>query len=183
MIGPDPPDGSLLTLSRLPVGYRILYTAVLLCFALGHAAGLLEQQLRAGLTPRGAAEWILGNEDDENAAPLLFARDGAEVLDEVWRRSLADVIPTIVVLALLFRSERAPGLRRGAALGITGLALLDLAGPALVFALGPPLGWVWWGAQCLLAAAVAGAAGLCVAEMWLRRARGSRFRTRVAARA
>ena len=179
----SPPDSSLLTLRKLPAGYRVLYTAVLACFALGHATGLIEQQLRAGLTPRGAAEWILGNEDDPDAAHLLFPRDAAAVLDDVWRRSLADVIPTVVTLALVFRAG-GPGAAR-ATLGsvLFGTALLDMTGPALVRALGPALGWVWWSAQITLTLGICACAALCVGEMWRLRASGSRFRQGIPTRA
>jgi hypothetical protein len=173
---------SLLTLRRLPAAYRVLYTAVFCFFTLGHAVGLLQQQIRVGLTPRGAAEWVLGNEDDPDATRLLFPRDGAAVLDDAWRRGLADVIPTIVVLALLFRSAWPGGARATLGTALCAAALLDMTGPALVLALGSALGWVWWGAQLVLAGGVAMAAALCIAEMWRFRAAGSRFHARVPAR-
>lgn len=166
---------SLLTLRRLPAGYRTLYTAVLCCFALGHAAGLIEQTLRSGLTPRGAAEWILGNEEDGDATRLLFRRDAGAILDEVARRSLADVVPTIVVLALVFRAGWPESVRVGAGTVLCSAALLDMLGPALLLTFGPALGWVAWGAQLVLAVGVSTAAALVTLEMWVFRARGSRF--------
>lgn len=174
------PSASLLTLRRLPPGYRLLYTGVLVFFVLGHAAGLIQQHLRGGLTPRGASEWVLGNEDDPDATRFLFPRSREEVLDDVWRRSLADVIPTLVVLALLFRSGAAAPFRGGLSVLLVSTALADTTGPALVAALGPGLGAVWWAAQVLLAGAVLAAASTCILEMWGPRHGGPRFHGEVA---
>lgn len=181
MPGGEARRSSLLTLRRLPTGYRVLYTGVLMFFVLGHAAGLLQQQLRSGLSPRGAAEWILGNEADPEPTAFLFARSRAEVLDEVWRRSLADGLPTLVVLALLFRCA-APSAVRGTLASLLLLAALaDETGPGLVAIFGASVGVAWWAAQIVLASTIAVAAILCGVEMWMLSDSGRRFGTGVPA--
>lgn len=171
------PPASLLTLHRLPRGYRVLYTGLLLFVLLALGAGLLQQALRAGLSPLGAAEWILGNADREDAARLLFSREPHEVLDEMWRRSLAAILPGIVLAALVFRTS-APGRVRGPLIAGIGLfALLEVLGPGLVWLAGTKaLGWVWFVGQLGLAAAALVGVGLCLRDIWLRSGGGPRFR-------
>lgn len=176
------PVRSLLTLHRLPPGYRVLYSGVLLFFVLGHGTGLLQQALQAGLTPAATADWWLGNAGDPDAARLLFAKEPHRVLDAVWRRTLSDVIPTVVMLALLFRSSLSKTAFRALGALLVGAALVDVAAPALV-----RWGGRVWGAPALaarvgLAAAAALAAGVCLADMWLRRRAGPRFRREMEAR-
>lgn len=179
--GDDTP-ASLLTLHRLPRGYRLLYSGVLLFILAGLAAGLLQQQLRAGLSPAGFADWFLGNAGDPEASRLLFARGPAEVLDAVWRRSMADVLPLVVLLALWFRSSRARWLRMGLAVLLATGTLLDLAAPALMLWGGRDFGAVAFGAGLARAGAAAAIAVLCLWEMWARRRAGPRFRPRARVR-
>lgn len=168
--------GSLLTLHRLPRGHRVLYTGVLVFFVLGYGTGILQQLLRSGIGPAGMAHWFLGNADVPDATRLLFAMGPARILDEVWRRSLADVIPVVVLLALLRRSDLSPvpdGVLSGA---LVLTALVDLAAPALVARGGAGLGWVASGARLGLAACALAAAGICLRDMWLRPRSGPRLR-------
>lgn len=171
---------SLLTLHRLPAGYRVLYSGILTFALLSVVVGLIQQQIRAGLSPTGAAEWILGNADRESAIRLLFARAPQEVLDEMWRRSLGVILPTVVLSALLFRSS-APGFLRGiltASLAASGL--LEVLGPGVVWITGSKLtGWVWFLGQIGFGLTVALTSTVCLRDMWARRAAGPRFRESV----
>lgn len=157
--------GSALTLRDLAPGYRVLYTGILIFFVAGYAAGLVQQHLRAGLSPAGVAAWYLGNADDPEADRLLFAKEGDEVLDSMWRRSLADVLPAIVLVALLTRATVPSGLRGALAAGIAGLAIADIMAPAAV-ALG---GRAWAGAafaaQVGLAATTLATAVVCLRDL------------------
>lgn len=169
------PVRSLLTLHRLPGGYRLLYSAVLLFFVVGYATGLLQQALQAGLTPGAAADWWLGNAGDPDATRLFFAKDPHLVLDAVWRRTLSNVIPVVVILALLVRSSLPEAAFRALAALLVSTALFDLASPALV-----RWGGRWWGtpalaAQVGLAASATVAAVVCWTDMWVREKAGPRF--------
>lgn len=180
--GEDAP-ASLLTLHRLPRGYRVLYSGVLLFILAGLAAGLLQQQLRAGLSPAGLADWFLGNAADPEATRLLFAREPAEVLDAAWRRTMADVLPLVVVLALWFRSSRDRWLRGGLG-GLLVLAtLVDVAAPGLLLWGGRGFGAAAYAARLARTGAAAAIAVLCLWEMWARRRAGPRFRSGVGGRA
>lgn len=167
---------SLLTLHRLPDGYRVLYTGILAFFAVGYAAGLLQQELRSGLSPAGIGDWYLGNEDDPAATAFLFPKERHEILDAVWRRGLANLLPAVVLLALLARASAGRWARWGLAVAIGGCAMIDLASPVLV-----RYGGRAWAAPALiaqtgLAVATLAAALLCWREMWLEREAGPRFR-------
>lgn len=157
-----------LTLHRLPAGHRILYTGVLGFLVLGFAAGLVQQHLRAGLTPGGVAAWWLGNADDPAAAALLFPKDAGEILDATWRREMVDVLPAIVLAALLARAALGDRTRRGLSAGVLGLAAADLAAPAAVRWGGAAFAGPALAAQLGLAALAAVGAGLCLRDLWLR---------------
>lgn len=167
---------SLLTLFRLSGGYRVLYSAVLFFFVLGHGAGLAQQALQAGLTPEAVADWWLGNASDPNAERLLFAKEPHLVLDAVWRRTLSGVLPVVVTLALLFRSSLPRTPFRALAVVLVATALLDIAAPALVRWGGRAWGAPALAAQVGLAASVAASAAVCWHDMWLRPEAGPRFR-------
>lgn len=168
--------GSLLTLHRLPTGYRVLYAGILAFFLAGYGAGLVQQHLRAGLSPAGVAAWYLGNEDDPDAERLLFEKEGHEVLDAVWKRSLADVIPAIVLIALLARASAPRGVRWGLAGAIVGLAIADTVAPAAVLWSGPAMGAPALLAQVGLAAAALAAAVVCWRDIGPGRGAGPRVR-------
>lgn len=168
--------GSLLTLHRLPSGYRVLYTGILVFFLAGYGAGLVQQHLRAGLSPAGVAAWYLGNEDDPDADRFLFPKEGHEILDAVWRRSLADVLPAIVLIALLARASAPRGVRWPLAGMIVTLAIADTLAPAALATGGS--GWAIpaFVARVGLAAGALVVAGVCLRDVLLRRAEGARFR-------
>lgn len=169
------PTRSLLTLHRLPPGYRLLYSGVLLFFVLGFGAGLAQHAVQAGLTPEATADWWLGNAGDPDATRLLFAKDAHLVLDAVWRRSLADVVPLVVILALLFRSSLSRTGFRVLASVLVATALVDLASPALVRWGGRAWAAPALAAQIGLAGAACTAAVVCWTDMWLRDEAGPRF--------
>lgn len=173
--GDPEPVRSLLTLHRLSGGYRFLYSAVLLFFVLGHGVGLAQQALQAGLTPGAVADWWLGNAGDPDATRLLFEKDPHLVVDAVWRRTLSNVIPVVVILALLFRSSLPEAPFRALAGVLVATALLDVASPALVRWGGRAWGGPALAAHVGLAASVALAAAVCWTDMWLRRDAGPRF--------
>lgn len=168
--------GSLLTLHRLPLGYRVLYSGVLGFIVLGYGVGVVQQVLRSGIGPVGMAHWFLGNADVAEPARLLFPMGPARLLDEVWRRTLADVLPTVVLLALLRRSDLSPGAGGLLSGALVLTALTDLAAPALVAGGGAGLGWAASAARLGLAVGALVAAGVCLRDMWLRRRSGPRFR-------
>lgn len=172
----DPePVRSLLTLHGLSVGYRILYSGVLLLFVLGYGTGLAQQALQAGLTPGAAADWWLGNPGDPDATRLFFEKQPHLVLDAVWRRTLSNVIPVVVVLAILFRSSLSDATFRVLAAVLVGTALLDVASPALIRWGGRAWGAPALAAQVGLALSATGAAVVCWRDMWLEPGERPRF--------
>lgn len=179
--GLSPRSASLLTLRGLSTGYRVLFTGVLAFVVIGFAAGLVQQHLQAGLTPEGVADWHLGNAGDPDAAQLLFAADPGEALDRVWRRTLADVVPLVVLLALWFRASVSPPAKWGVAAGLVACAVVDVSAPALVRFGGRGFGAAAWSAQVGLAAVAAAVAARCLWEMWVQGGEGPRFRDRVEA--
>ncbi|MFB6239974.1 MAG: hypothetical protein ABEJ46_00105, partial [Gemmatimonadota bacterium] len=169
------PVRSLLTLHQLSVGYRILYSGVLLFFVLGYGTGLAQQALQAGLTPDAAADWWLGNAGDPDATRLLFEKEPHLVLDAVWRRTLSNVIPVVVILALLFRSSLPDLAFRVLAIFLVATALLDLASPALIRWGGRAWGVPALAAQVGLALSAAGGAVICWRDMWIEPGERPRF--------
>lgn len=168
--------GSLLTLHRLPAGYRVLYAGILAFFLAGYGAGLVQQHLRSGLSPAGIVDWYRGNEDDPDAERLLFPKEGHEVLDAAWKRSLADVLPAIVMIALLARASAPRGVRWPLAGAIVALAIADTAAPAAVRWGGAAWGAPAFLAQTGLALAAAAAAAVCLRDIGPGRRAGPRFR-------
>jgi hypothetical protein len=168
--------GSTLTLRGLAPGYRVLYTGILIFFMAGYAAGLVQQHLRASLSPAGVAAWYLGNADDPDADQLLFAKEGDEILDAVWRRSLAALLPGIVLVALLARATAPRGLRWTLAGGIVVLAIADVAAPAAVARGGRAWAVPAFAAQVGLAVAALAATVVCLRETLARRAEDPRVR-------
>ena len=173
--GEPEPVRSLLTLHRLPDGYRLLYSGVLLLFVVGYGTGLAQQALQAGLTPGGTADWWLGNAGDPDATRLLFEKDPHLVLDAVWRRTLSNVIPVVVILALLFRSSLSRAAFRTLAAVLVTTALLEVASPALVRWGGRAWGAPALAAQVGLAGSALLAAAVCWTDMWFRPKAGPRF--------
>ncbi|NIQ58866.1 MAG: hypothetical protein GWN71_37450, partial [Gammaproteobacteria bacterium] len=54
----------MLTLHRLNLGYRVLYSGVLLFMTAGTVAHGLHQHARTGLAPGDVAAWYRGNAHD-----------------------------------------------------------------------------------------------------------------------
>lgn len=170
--------GSLLTLYHVPAGHRILYTGIALLLVLGYGAGLVERRLEGGLSPGAMAAWYRGNEDDPDASALLFPKEPSEVLDDTWNRAMADAVPAVVLLALLFRASSGRRVRRGLEAGIVAFAFVDMAGPGLVRWGAAWLAWPVTAARVGLFLAAVAVAALVLGDLWFRRARGPRFHDR-----
>ncbi len=165
----------MLTLHRLSVGYRVLYTGVLLFMTAGTAAHTVHQAARTGISPTAMAEWYRGNEADPDASVMLFPRGFEEVLGDAWLALTTYALALLIFGAVMARSGIAP--RTGTAL------LLAYAAGALTLSAAPFLvafGSAAWAAPASVAlvaqpALAAGLSGLAIYEMWARRARGPRF--------
>ena len=69
-------------LDRAPINTRVLITCFYVVMALSVAVGIVNYKVRTGLSPRGTAEWYLGNEDAEGeVSQLLFPKSVRELLD------------------------------------------------------------------------------------------------------
>lgn len=168
----------MLTLHRLHLGYRLLYTGVLVLMTAGTAVHTIHQAERGGLAPSAVAAWYRGNEDDAGATVFLFEKSAEEVWADVWLHSTTYTVAFLVFGSLLFRS----GIRRGVQAGLLGafatLALAATAAPLLVrYAAAPfaALLTVPLVLQPLLAVAMT---AIVAGEMWFWRTAGMRFEPR-----
>lgn len=166
----------MLTLHRLPRGYRVLYTATLLFFTAGTAAHTLHQAVRTGVGPAAVAAWYRGNEADADAAVLLFPKPFEEVWGDVWTALFTYTLAFLVFGGILMRSDADARLRAGLLLGFVAGAFAAAAAPLLVRYAGA--GWAWLDTAALVALPLFAATmtAIPVREMWLRRTAGPRFR-------
>ncbi|HEX6941069.1 MAG TPA: hypothetical protein VF158_16750 [Longimicrobiales bacterium] len=165
----------MLTLHRLSLGYRLLYTGVLVFMTAGTAAHALHQHARAGIAPSDIAAWYRGNADDPNATLLLFPRSFEEVLGDASLALTSYALALAIFGAILYRSEARPGVRA---------ALVGSYGAAGIIAASAPLlvryasaAFAWLDAAALLALPVFALAMTVVAmhDMWRRRDSGLRL--------
>lgn len=167
-----------LTLHRLHLGYRVLYTGVVLFMTAGTAVHTVHQAERGGLAPSAVAAWYRGNESDPDATVFLFAKSLEEVWADVWLTSTTFTIAFLVLGSILFRS----GIRRGVQAMLLGsfavLALANTAAPLLVRYAGA--GFAWLVTVPLLALPVLALAIFLITagEMWFWRTAGMRFEPR-----
>lgn len=168
----------MLTLHRLHLGYRVLYTGVLLFMAAGTAVHTIHQAERGGIAPSAVADWYRGNEDDAQATVFLFEKSLEEVWADVWLHSTTYTIAFVVLGSLLFRSS----LRRDVQAGLLGaFAVLGLSATfAPLFVRYGAAGFAWLLTvplvlQPILAVAISASV---MAEMWIWRTAGMRFEPR-----
>jgi hypothetical protein len=165
----------VLTLHRLSLSYRLLYTFVLLFMTAGTAAHSVHQELRAGLAPREVAAWYRGNEEQPDAAVFLFPKSFEEVFEDVWEALTTYTLALLIFGGILMRSDTAPKMRAGLVGGYALGGLLAAAAPLLVryvtAGFAPLLTAVLFALPALaLAMSVVGAR-----EIWFRRTAGPRI--------
>lgn len=170
----------MLTLHRLHLGYRVLYTGVLVFMTAGTAVHTVHQAERGGIAPSAVADWYLGNEDDSAAEVLLFPKSAEEVWSDVWLHSATYTMAFVVLGSLLFRS----GMRRAAQAALLGpfafFALIAAVAPLLIRYGGRDFGWLLslpLVVQPVLALVIS---AVVTAEMWFWRTAGMRFEPRAA---
>ncbi|HEX7050486.1 MAG TPA: hypothetical protein VF188_09820 [Longimicrobiales bacterium] len=164
----------MLTLHRLNLGYRFLYTGVLLFMTAGTVVHGVHQHARAGILPDHVAAWYRGNADDPAATVLLFPRPLEEVVADVWLTLTTYTFALLIFGAILYRSDAAPTTR--AAL-ITAYALGGLAAaaaPPLIRYVSPRFALLDSAAFLVLPALALVMTALALRDMWLRRAAGPR---------
>jgi hypothetical protein len=164
----------MLTLYRLSFSYRLLYTVVLLFMTAGTAAHSLHQELRAGVAPREVAAWYRGNEQQPDAAVLLFPKRFEEVWEDVWEALTTYTLALLIFGGILVRSEAGPKVRAGLVGGYALGGLLAAAAPLLVRYVTAGFAPLLTAVLVALPALALAMAGVGVCEMWFRRTAGPR---------
>lgn len=129
------------TLTRLSPGAKLLYLSFLLLTLAGFATSLALYYDSLGIAPSDAAAWYLGNEDDPDATEMLLGQSGRQLL-EVAHFHLFTMPILLLVLGHLFLLARGGSWKQW----VVGAAALStvahVAGPAVIWALGPGMGWI-----------------------------------------
>lgn len=165
----------MLTLHRLNVPYRLLYTAVLFFMTVGTAMHSVHQEVRSGFTPAEIAAWYRGNEEQPEAVELLFPKRFEEVWEDVWVAVTTYTFALLIFGGIMTRSDATPRARAGLVGGYALGGITAAAAPLLVryVAAGfAPLLTFALVALPLLAIAMLGVA---VRDMWFRRKAGPRM--------
>ena len=167
-----------LTLHRLHLGYRILYTGVLLFMTAGTVVHTVHQAERGGLAPSAVADWYRGNEGQADVTVFLFPKPLEEVWSDVWLHSTTYAIAFVVLGSLLFRSGIGRSLQAGLLAGFAGLGLCATAAPLLVRYGGAGFAWLLSVPLVALPMLAAAIFLITVGEMWLWRTAGMRYEPR-----
>lgn len=168
-----------LTLHRMHLGHRLLYTGVLLFMTAGTVIHAIHQAERGGLSPSAVADWYRGNEGDADAAALLFPKTLEEVWADVWLHSTTYAIAFVVLGALLFRSGIARAYQAALLAGFAGLALMATAAPLLVRYAGAGFAWLITAPLIVLPMLSLAIFAITAGEMWIWRTAGMRFEPRM----
>ncbi|HUF12851.1 MAG TPA: hypothetical protein VMN78_07125 [Longimicrobiales bacterium] len=168
-----------LTLHRLHLGYRILYTGVLLFMTAGTVVHTVHQAERGGLAPSAVADWYRGNEDDADAVVYLFPKSLEEVWADVWLHSTTYAIAFVVLGSLLFRSGIGRSLQAGLLAGFAGLGLCATAAPLLVRYASAGFAWLLSVPLLVLPAVATAIFVITAGEMWFWRTAGMRYEPRI----
>ena len=167
-----------LTLHRLHLGYRILYTGVLLFMTAGTVVHTVHQAERGGLAPSAVADWYRGNEDDTEATVFLFPKTLEEVWSDVWLHSTTYTIAFVVLGSLLFRSSIRRTLQAALLGGFALLGFCATVAPLLVRYGDAAFAWLLSVPLVTLPVVATAICVITVAEMWIWRAAGMRFEPR-----
>ena len=167
-----------LTLHRLHLGYRILYTGVMLFMVAGTVVHTLHQAERGGIAPSAVADWYRGNEEDADATVFLFPKSLEEVWSDVWLHSTTYAIAFVVLGSLLFRSSIGRALQATLLGGFALLGVCATAAPLLVRYAGGGFAWLLTVPLTGLPVLAIAISAITVGEMWIWRTAGMRFEPR-----
>src|SRR5665811_382589 len=140
--GATPDLSIMLTLHRLSLGYRLLYSAVLLYMTAGTAVHSLHQSTRAGLAPAAVVAWYQGNEGQPEAEELLFPKSFEEVWGDVWMALTTYTLALLVFGGILMRSDAPPAVRTGLVGGYALGGVASAAAPLLVRYVAAGFAWL-----------------------------------------
>lgn len=164
----------MLTLHRLNLGYRILYSGVLVFMTAGTWIHGVHQHARAGLWPAQVAAWYRGNADDPNAPLLLFPRSFEEVIGDVSLTLGSYALALLIFGTILYRSDARPALRTGLLTGYAVGGILAGVAPFLIRYASPLFAWIDTVALLLLPLFALAMTLLALHDLWMRRAAGLR---------
>lgn len=172
-------------LHRAPTQVKALLTAFIAVVTISVGVGVVNYQVRTGLTAPGSAAWYRGapsgsgageaaarTREDAAGGPLattpLREKSPLELLDathpHLFNQAFLFFVLGHVVALCAVRS------RRKMALYVAGFlaVLLDTASPWLIRYVSPSLAWLQLTGHALMAGAFAGMVGYPLREMWLR---------------
>lgn len=176
------------TLHRAPTQIRVLITVFLVVVSLSVAVGIVNYQVRTGLTASGSAAWYRGTAsapgDQPGAGPSGGDRAGAatgplaatplreksplELLDATHPHLFNQAFLFFVlghIVALCGVRPRTKMLLYGAGFAAV---LVDTASPWLIRYVSPSLAWLQLGGHLLMAGAFTGLVGYPLRDMWFR---------------
>lgn len=165
----------MLTLHRLSLGYRLLYSGVLAFMTAGTVVHAVHQHVRGGIGPADVAAWYRGNADDPDAATLLFPKTFEEVLGDVWLALSSYTLALVVFGSILARSDARPAAKAALVAGYAAAGLVAAAAPVLVRYVAAGFAWADAAAFVALPAFACAMTAVALRDMWLRRDAGPRF--------
>lgn len=166
------------SLRRAPTPIRVLLTAFIGLASIGFAVGILNYQVRTGLSSRGSAAWYREGVAASTADPVKVEEKPASELEGKTPLELLDAThPHLFNQAFLFfvlghvlaLCALPPGLKHAVYAAAFGGVLIDAASPWLIRYAGPGWAWLQLGGHLLLTAALLALVVLPLREMWFKR--------------
>lgn len=182
-------------LHRAPGHIRVLLTVFVAVVSLSVAVGIVNYQVRTGLTASGSAAWYRGTgpgsgmgdgpgagdgaatgassqEVTADAGPLattpLREKSPLELLDATHPHLFNQAFLFFVLGHIVALCAVPPRRKKALYLAAFLAVLVDTTSPWLIRYLSPSMSWLQLGGHLLMAAAFAGMVGYPLREMWLR---------------
>ncbi len=157
------------SLSNANASTKVLLTAFLLVVLAGLAVALLQYSDRAGLSARGAEEWVRGNEDDPRPAEIKSPKGYRELLSITHEHAFALPMLLFVLLHLVALTSIGEPAKIAVYLLGFGSLVATMGAPWLVAYRGPAWTALLRGGGVALTGTIGLAALLCLFEIWLAR--------------
>lgn len=161
------------SLGRAPLQLKVLATAFIAMMVVGVGVGLLNYQVRTGLTARGSEAWYRSGQASSPAAAgteggemPIHAKTPLELLDATHPHLFNQAFLFFVLGHLLALCSVRPSIKMGVYLAGFGGILIDAASPWLIRFATPQFSWLQLAGHVAMVAALAGLVGLPLREMW-----------------
>ncbi|RMH11494.1 MAG: FAD:protein FMN transferase [Gemmatimonadetes bacterium] len=167
------------SLARAPLSLKLLVSAFLLLASLGVAVGVLNYQVRTGLTVEGSGAWYRGTPagvradpvpgpDDLDAPIALDAKTPLELLDATHPHLFNQAFLIFLLGHLTALCALSPRLKTALYVGGFLGVLIDTASPWLIRYGGAGFAWLQLAGHVVLALSFLGLVGAPLREMWWR---------------